>query len=151
MKKISLSFLAFVLLICQPTTLLAQSDSDYSLILTECINLIDLQKYVIDNHPEPDNPVPVFCASIPIAGDAEVKSFSRTVEFVSESEISNRPIDAYFHFKTLEISGNTGNAAFSYVSNIHEGDSSATEIEFQVRLQKSPNGWYLTERTITEK
>ena len=150
MKAISRISSIILLVTFQTVSAFAQSDADRIMVLQECVNLFELQNYIIGDHPELESPVFVVRSLVPFPDEAELTSFGKRVVFVTASEMNEMQIDAYFQFSSLEISGNSGSVSYSYFFGYDSGDSSFRKLEIVSLFQKSPNGWYLSEKTFKE-
>jgi hypothetical protein len=141
---------SFILLItfCS-ANLFAQTRTDRSLVWQECVNIFELQPQIIGSDPNSDGPVYVVrTPEVPLPEGAELTSFGRRVELVTEAGIHEKEIGAFFRFSKLEISGNSGTAVYSYIFNYNFSDNSHRTIEVTADLEKTPNGWSITKKTL---
>ncbi|MFH0758170.1 MAG: hypothetical protein V2B15_12855 [Bacteroidota bacterium] len=146
--KPGISSLILLFTLCS-ANLFAQIQTDRSLVLQECVNMYELRQHLSGGDPNADGPVYVVPApEEPLPEGTGLTSFGRRVEPVTEAGIHERMIGAFFRFSKLEISGHSGTAVFSYIFNYDFSNNSHSTIEVTAELEKTPNGWSITKKTL---
>jgi hypothetical protein len=145
-KTICLLISFLFLSLFNPCKGLAQSASDQSAILKQCISLPALQEYYPVNSEGVKVTVHVLQFPFSFEPGLSVTMFGQPVIFQSRADVRTVNPDALLSFKTLSVKGESATAVFDFYHN--RTSPSVTVTEITVDLQKGENGWTVTNSTL---
>jgi hypothetical protein len=145
MENLVKRLIIYSLLFILPGFAMAQSLTDKAEVLQKCIDLPELQAY----YPLDDagTPVQIYVMQYPVSFESEFElvKFGQSVLFMDRSEINEDEIEAYFMFRSFDLTQNTAKVNLNYFYNYNYGTKQFNMVSVIIELQKSDTLWSVSD------
>lgn len=145
-KTFCLLLSLLLLSLLNPCKSFAQSATDQSAILKQCIDLPALQDFYPKNSEGVYKQLHIMQFPVSFEAGITVSKFGQPVVFESRADVRTSNPDILLSFKTLSVKDGTALAVFDFYYN--RTSPSVTVREVTVELLKGENGWTITNSSL---